>query len=282
MKAPGNRIKVNDTYMHAYRVPQVPLQKHGTIVFLSGSGTECPTYDFKPLWFLLIGQFNVAVVERPGYGWSGQTNFPRSIDIVLEETREALRKAGIVGPYIPAPHSLSGLEAIYWAQKYPDEVSAIIGLDMVVPQVYDSMEIPKFLPLLVRLGHVLRKPYAKIVVKSHVAVKSHLLNREEQEAMYHIISKQVLSRNMIDEIHYVKRNAQRVANGICPSIPVLCCLSKNKKSLKHIPLWGKAHHEYFTVNNKVKFLELSCGHYVHREAPGIISRQIAKLFSELG
>ena len=31
--------------------------------------------------------------------------------------------------------------ALYWAQKYPDEVSAIIGLDMAVPEYYDSMTI---------------------------------------------------------------------------------------------------------------------------------------------
>jgi hypothetical protein len=28
---------------------------------------------------------------------------------------------------------MSGLEAIYWAQKYPDEVIAIIGLDPTTP-----------------------------------------------------------------------------------------------------------------------------------------------------
>ena len=31
---------------------------------------------------------------------------------------------------------MSGLEAIRWKQKYPDEVKAIIGLDMAVPGVY--------------------------------------------------------------------------------------------------------------------------------------------------
>ena len=34
------------------------------------------------------------------------------------------------------PHSLSGLEAIRWKQKYPDEVRVIIGLDMVTPKTY--------------------------------------------------------------------------------------------------------------------------------------------------
>ena len=36
---------------------------------------------------------------------------------------------------------MSGLEALYWAQKYPEEVTAIIGLDMAVPQYYNNMKI---------------------------------------------------------------------------------------------------------------------------------------------
>ena len=34
------------------------------------------------------------------------------------------------------PHSMSGLEAIRWRQKYPEDVEAIIGLDMATPQTY--------------------------------------------------------------------------------------------------------------------------------------------------
>ena len=65
----------------------------------------------------------------------------RDIDSILEDTRTALAAAGLNAPYVLCPHSMSGLEALYWAQKYPDEVSAIIGLDMAVPEYYDSMTI---------------------------------------------------------------------------------------------------------------------------------------------
>lgn len=57
------------------------------------------------------------------------------VDYILSETRLALHKAGI--------------EALYWAQKYPDEVEAIIGLDMAVPEYYEKMKIN--LPLM-KLG----------------------------------------------------------------------------------------------------------------------------------
>ena len=57
---------------------------------------------------------------------------------MLEETRRALILAGERGPYVLLPHSMSGLEAIYWAQKYPQEIKAIIGLDMAFPEAYEK------------------------------------------------------------------------------------------------------------------------------------------------
>ena len=56
---------------------------------------------------------------------------------MLRQDREALKKAGVEAPYILCPHSASGLEAISWAAQYPNEVEAIIGLDMAVPEQFD-------------------------------------------------------------------------------------------------------------------------------------------------
>lgn len=274
MQVPGKMIRVNDTSMHVYCVHNKLAYPKVTIIFLAGFGTECPTYDFKPLWYLLAEKINMAVVERPGYGWSGQTGRPRDIDTVLEETREALRLTGIVGTYILAAHSISGLEALYWTQKYPDEISAIIGLDMVVPQAYESLKIPRFLSAGVKLAHLLRRPVAKARVNNHPAVKNHILDKKQQDEMYHITSAQLLSKNMIDEISYVKQNAYKVGAGECPTIPVLCFLSDDKGIMKQIPTWGKIHREYFKTNSQVKFIDLRCGHYVHREAPEMIAKLI--------
>ena len=80
-------------------------------------------------------------MEKFGYGFSDIVDKSRDIDSILEDTRAALKKAGLAAPYVLCPHSMSGLEALYWAQKYPDEVSAIIGLDMAVPEYYEYMQI---------------------------------------------------------------------------------------------------------------------------------------------
>lgn len=39
------------------------------------------------------------------------------------------------------PHSMSGIEALYWVQQYPEEIEAIIGLDMAVPEAYENYKI---------------------------------------------------------------------------------------------------------------------------------------------
>ncbi len=112
-----------------------------TLVFMSGGGTCSPLLDFKSLYSLLSDKYQIAVVEKFGYGFSDVVDKGRDIDSILEDTRTALASAGLNAPYVLCPHSMSGLEALYWAQKYPDEVSAIIGLDMAVPDYYDSMNI---------------------------------------------------------------------------------------------------------------------------------------------
>ena len=163
-KAPGNLVEVNGHSMHVYCIGQ----GKDTFVFLSGAGTSCPTLDFKPLWSLLAIDNRIAVVERAGYGWSEVTNTSRDIDIVLDETRESLKLSMIEAPYILVPHSASGLEAIYWAQKYPNEVKAIIGLDSAIPAIYDNFKTPPapvidIIGFLAKIG--IHKPFAKMVCK---------------------------------------------------------------------------------------------------------------------
>lgn len=109
-----------------------------TIVFMSGYGTPSPILDFKPLYDKLGDDYRIVVVEKFGYGFSDETDMSRDIDTMLGQTREALKGAGIEAPYILCPHSASGIEAIYWAQKYPEEIEGITALDIAVPGSIDT------------------------------------------------------------------------------------------------------------------------------------------------
>ena len=128
----GQLIDINGNNMSVY----IEGSGSKTLVFLSGGGTCSPILDFKSLYSLLSDEYRIVVVEKFGYGYSDVVDEDRNIQTILSETRLALHKAGIDGPYVLCPHSMSGIEALYWAQEYSDEVEAIIGLDMAVPEYY--------------------------------------------------------------------------------------------------------------------------------------------------
>ncbi|WP_152549721.1 alpha/beta fold hydrolase [Geomicrobium sp. JCM 19055] len=88
--APGDVVNINDANMHVYSEGKGET----TIVFMSGGGTQAPTIDFKPLWSLLTDEYRIAVVEKPGYGWSAESDSPRTVEQMVAEMREALRLSG--------------------------------------------------------------------------------------------------------------------------------------------------------------------------------------------
>ena len=55
--------------------------------------------------------YQIAVVEKAGYGFSDISDISRDIDTILFETRESLNQAGVTNhKYILFPHSMSGIE----------------------------------------------------------------------------------------------------------------------------------------------------------------------------
>lgn len=100
-----------------------------TIVFLPGLSRTCPILDFKPLFTQLKDRFKIVVPEKFGYGQSDIVRENRDYETIVEQYRKALSVLQIKPPYILCAHSLSGHDAEIWAQKYPEEVEAFIGID---------------------------------------------------------------------------------------------------------------------------------------------------------
>ena len=127
--------------------------KH-TIVLLPGLGTTAPILDFEPLATSLAENNRVITIEPFGYGWSDLTDSPRTVENEVSEIRTALQNANIEGPYILMVHSISGLDAIYYANAYPDEVAAVVGIDCTLPRMpeYFQEELPEKEPSII--GHL--------------------------------------------------------------------------------------------------------------------------------
>lgn len=99
-----------------------------TMVLLSGYGTPAPAIDFAPL-IRQLNAFNVIVVEGFGYGYSDLDIGDRTIENITGELHEVLAKLQVDEPVILVGHSVGGIYARYYANAYPDEVAAIVGID---------------------------------------------------------------------------------------------------------------------------------------------------------
>jgi pimeloyl-ACP methyl ester carboxylesterase len=99
-----------------------------SLVLLSGFGTPAPAIDFAPLIRQLDG-FDVIVVEGFGYGYSDLDVGDRTIENITTELHQVLGQLDVNQPVVLVGHSVGGIYARYYANAYPDEVSAVVGID---------------------------------------------------------------------------------------------------------------------------------------------------------
>lgn len=272
--APGKLVDVEGSRLHVYGEGQADT----TLVFMSGSGTPNPTLDFKPLWQRLTDDYRIVVVEKSGYGWSASSSKPRDIDTMLSETREALRLAGETGPYVLVPHSMSGLEAIYWAQVYPQEVKAIIGLDPTTPEILNyETDVPSSAQLKVmyyvsRMGISRFMPEADLEATFPVLAAGDL-SQQDREQFIAMFYRSSYTKDMLREVEFLSANAETVADNQVPvHTPMYFFISDGEE----VPYsnWQQVMTSYLSQLETGKYMILNTGHYVHHKQSEIIAEEI--------
>lgn len=235
-----------------------------TLIFMSGVGTSSPILDFKSLYSCLSDKYKIAVVEKFGYGFSDVVDKSRDIDSMLEDTIAALTAAGLNAPYVLCPHSMSGLEALYWAQKYPDEVSAIIGLDMAVPSYYENMQIN--LPLMRISSFAAKIGVTRLIpwISESDAIINGTLTDTEKEIYKAVFYSRTATVTMINECESIKANAKKVQDMGIPQVPMLLFISDGSGGTGFDKeTWRRIPKEYIAQADNAKYIELDCPHYVH-------------------
>lgn len=254
----GKLVDVNGNKMSVY----VEGNGDKTIVFMSGGGTCSPILDFKSLHSLLSDEYKVVVIEKFGYGFSDITDNKRDLDTILSESREALQKLEINGPYILAPHSMSGIEALYWAQEYPKEVSGIVGLDIAFPKHYENFKINNSL---IKLGSYASKVgIIRFIpnVSESDAIKYGTLNEKEKETYRAIFYNRTATKNMIAEVGSIKENVKLLEKKM-PEVPFLLFLSNGEGTPYKKQEWLKLSEESAKNLSNKELVYLNSPHYVH-------------------
>lgn len=217
----GQMVSVNGHDMSVFVKGNGPQ----TLVFLSGAGTASPILDFKDLYDGLSKQYKIVVVERAGYGYSEDTSKSRDVSEVLSETRQALAKAQVSGPYIILSHSMASLETLLWQEKYPSEIKAIIGLDWALPESYSQLRMHSQILRMARLGSQLG---LLRYIPSRLYVPNENLSSSDRRLYQRIAYRQILSQAMLNESLSVKGNAKKVDAKINSQIPTLLLVSNGE------------------------------------------------------
>lgn len=217
----GQMVSVNGHDMSVFVKGNGPQ----TLVFLSGAGTASPILDFKDLYDGLSKQYKIVVVERAGYGYSEDTSKSRDVSEVLSETRQALAKAHVSGPYIILSHSMASLETLLWQEKYPSEIQAIIGLDWALPESYSQLRMHSQILRMARLGSQLG---LLRYIPSRLYEPNENLSSSDRRLYQRIAYRQILSQAMLNESLSVKENAKKVDAKINSQIPTLLLVSNGE------------------------------------------------------
>lgn len=278
LKTPlGKLVEVDGHNMSVYVEGNVKK----TIIFMSGGGTCSPILDFKSLYSLLSADYKIVVVEKFGYGFSDVVDKKRSIDSILEDTRTALAKADIEGPYVLCPHSMSGIEALYWAQQYPEEVEAIIGLDMAVPKAYEdykiNMSMLKISQFAARIGITRILPG----ISESDAIKYGTLTDTEKEIYRTIFYEKTATTTMLNEVKCIKENAEIVQNNGVPQVPMLLFVSNGIGTGWNEDEWREYQNSYLENVENGKLINLDCPHYIHDYEYNTISEEIRVFLTEM-
>ncbi len=278
--APGSMVHVNGTQLHVF------AQGAGaqTLVFMAGHGTSNPVLDFKPLWSRLSESYRVVIIEKSGYGWSPVSRSSRNLDTMLEETRQALQLAGETGPFVLVPHSMSGLEAIYWAQKYPGEVAAVTALDPAVPETVAAMpEPPKaqlysmFIVSRLGLSRFMPDEDAKQALP---LLKTDELSEEDRSTYMAIFYKSAFTHNMLREAAALSDNATIVSRaGVPAQIPMHFFISSDQ--MIEGSDWQQLLIDYLKPVERSGYTLLDTGHYVHYDESEVIAIEIDAFISNL-
>ena len=106
--------------------------------FITGSGTPCAYTDFYNLQTMLSEVGQTISFDHAGSGFSSNTKTKRIIDHLVQELAVLIDAVAPNKPIILICHSLGSLEAIGYAQMYPEKVKGIIFLDSGSPEFYSK------------------------------------------------------------------------------------------------------------------------------------------------
>lgn len=249
---PGERVEVDGHKLNVY----VEGEGEQTLVFLPPSADTSPVFTFKPLYMQLSDDYRCAVVERFGYGMSDITDDARDFETIVRQDREALQKSGVEAPYILCPYSMSGIEALTWAQLYPEDVAGIVGIDMAFPESYDdNTDVSGEVRL---ISAVKATGLIRLFVGDSTFPETD--SPEEIAIERTLVCRNFLNKCHISEAENIKASCKRITDGEKPDIPMYLFLTNGEGTGMSEEKWQEFAYSYTGGMADVESESFDCSH----------------------
>ncbi len=257
----GQRVAVDGGEMNVLITGAGPEN----VVLLPGFGTASPVLDFGPLVKDLAADHRVIVVEPFGYGLSDGTDKERTTENIVQEVHGAL-EALDVDRYTLMGHSIAGLYGIDYASRYPEEVTAFVGIDTSVPgQPGMDTQFPTGLMSAAKNLGLLRLMTA--IAYANDTSENYTDHAREQMQM--LTNRNSLSATYLNEMGHIKSNFENaLGTGFPKDLPLLLFVVAENKQ---VPEWLELHHRQAASVTNGTVVPLPGEHYLHHTHAGEIA-----------
>ncbi|AWB95502.1 hypothetical protein DCE93_07370 [Agromyces badenianii] len=282
--APGSLVDVDGHSMH------VVVEGDGdhTIVLVPGLGTSSPVFDFEPLTEALSEHSRVAVVEPFGYGWSDSTDREMTAVNVAHDIHAALVGADVPGPYVIAAHSIGGLYAQQFADLYPEDTAAVVGIDPTMPRTFDfapateggvdpfAAPIPEYFGWATAMGwtRILQGVVGDDPQLTSGASSADGYSRANLEMQRTLTNWSAMSSNVMDQAGRLAETIGEVENlRFSERTPVLLFTAQSEHG-DDAEWLTRARDDYLASSGCAATVGVDAGHYLHHTASSTLATEI--------
>ncbi|GAA1616115.1 alpha/beta fold hydrolase [Leucobacter chromiireducens] len=230
-----------------------------TIVLTPGAGTASPVADFAPVIRGLEEDYRILAVEPFGTGLSDQADTPRTTENIVREIHEAVASFG-VDEYVLMGHSITGIYGLAYANTYPEEVTAFVGIDTSVPEQPGMDDVPGIIsvaPALRGLG-LLR---AVTAISGNPLEGNPAYTDEDRERMDVLALRNSMAPTYLDEVHHLGENFASAQGTTFPKeLPLLLMYQAENPAF---PTWVEMHEAQAATVDVAVTREIDADHYLH-------------------
>ncbi|MEK4661047.1 alpha/beta hydrolase [Priestia sp. FSL H7-0729] len=267
----GQHVSVDGKNMNVF------IQGEGkeTIVLLPGYGTATPVLDFKLLIDQLSPYYKVVAVEPFGYGLSDETEKERTTENIVSEVHEALQQLDI-HQYMLMGHSIAGIYGIDYVNKYPDEVTAFVGIDSSVstqPSITDAKFPLKTFAFLRNTGLL------RLMMKAGADPYEGLAFDEQTVKQMKMISnKNMYNTTSLNEMDHIYSNFKGAQGLSFPNdLPLLLFVQANNEGVEG---WIPLHEGQIKDSVHGKVVTMDGSHYLHHTQFKKIAEDVRAFMNE--